>query len=92
MISDKMEYLNFCRSQDEHGSNFTITDKKGNILKQKGTIKILGYTVNKNNDMESHMSAMVSKINYSYNKIRGAMPYLRDKENKIIIESKLNAN
>ena len=35
------------------------------------------------------MSLLVGKINNSYNKIHGAMPYLDKKEKKIILESKL---
>ena len=32
---DKMEFLNFCCDNNEQGSNFTITDNHGSIIKQK---------------------------------------------------------
>ena len=41
---DKTEFLNFNKHNEDDESDFTITDDKGYILKQKKTIKILGYT------------------------------------------------
>ena len=67
----------------------TISDNKGNIIHQKRTIKILGYTVNRFNDLENHLSSMTAKITNSFNKIRGALPFMDQRSKKIIIESKL---
>ena len=55
---EKTEFLNFSRGKDNPEANFHIFYHKGNILKQRDTIKILGYTINKANDLDNHMSIL----------------------------------
>ena len=75
---DKTEFLNFNKQEDD-GANFVITDEKKNIIKQNNTIKILGYRINRSNNLENHISGLVSKINFTYNKIKGALSYMNTK-------------
>ena len=87
---DKTEFINLSKEYNaDENLNFTIRDDKGNILKQKPTIKVLGYIINHKNDMENHISALYGKISSTYNDIKGAIPYLDKKNKKIIINSKL---
>ena len=86
---EKTEFLMFNRNKESEDDPITIHDNKGNIIEEKKTIKILGYTVNRCNDLENHLSSLTAKITSSYNKIRGALPYMDQKSKKIIIESKL---
>ena len=51
----------------------------GNILKQKKSMKILGYMINKDNSLDNHMSTLMSKMTNSYNNIRGAILFLSPK-------------
>ena len=77
---DKTEFMNLYTENDEDEyASFTIPDDKGNIINQKYTIKILGYTVNKNNDLKNHISALYGKVNNTYHKIKGALPFLSQK-------------
>ena len=85
---DKTEFLNFDKPENE-GANFIITDEKKNIIKQNNTIKILGYRINRNNNLANHISGLVSKINFSYNKIKGVLPYMNMKNRKIVIDAKI---
>ena len=86
---EKTEFLIFNRNKESEDNPITIYDNKGNIINEKKTIKILGYTVNRYNDLENHLSSLTAKITNSFNKIRGALPYMDQKSKKIIIESKL---
>merc|ERR1711954_545075 len=85
---DKTEFLNFDKPENE-GANFIITDEKKNIIKQKKSIKILGYRINRNNNLANHISGLVSKINFTYNKIKGVLPYMNKKNRKIVIDAKI---
>merc|ERR1712081_106762 len=90
--SDKTEFINFENTNDnDTEANFTITDTKGNLIKQKDTMKILGIRINRNNNMESHISSLNGKICTVYNKIRGTLQYLTDKNRQIIIEAKVKS-
>ena len=86
---EKTEFLMFNRNKDNEDDEITISDNKGNIITERKTIKILGYTVNRCNDLENHLSSLSAKITSTYNKIKGALPYMDSKSKKIIIESKL---
>ena len=79
----------YSRDNSVPESKFTIIDNYGNIIEQQNTIKVLGYIINQKNDMESHISALYGKISHTYNNIKGAIPYLNEKNKKIIIDSKL---
>ena len=70
-------------------ANFTILDNKGDILKQKNTMKILGYTVNRENNLETHMSVCMSKMNRTYNSIRSVLPRMTVKNRRIILNAKI---
>ena len=59
------------------------------ILERKRTIKILGFKVNKVNNLDDHMSWLTSKAVMSFNKIRGHTKFMTPKTRKIIIESKI---
>ena len=86
---DKTEFLNFSRDNNDDESKFTITDDQGNIIDQKSTIKVLGYIINQKNDLEGHLSALFGKISKQYNNIKGAIPFLSERNKKIIIDVKL---
>ena len=86
---DKTEFMLFSKSSEESTERLTISDDKGNILQRKRTVKILGFKVNKTNNLDDHMSWLTSKAVMSYNKIRGHAKYMTPKTRKIIIESKI---
>lgn len=79
----------FSKSSEESSEKLTISDDKGNILKRKRTVKILGFKVNKINNLDDHMSSLTSKAVMTYNKIRGHAKFMAPKTRKIIIESKI---
>ena len=84
----KTEYMNmFTNNEDNPDARFTITDDKGNIVKQKRTMKVLGYTINYANDMEAHMGKLIN----SYIKLKPAIPFMSKKVKKIILNSKLKS-
>ena len=73
--ADKTEFMNFVQTHEEAESVLTITDDQGNLIKMKKTINILGYKVNKENNLEDHMAALMSRITLSHNKIKGQLRY-----------------
>merc|ERR1711954_401103 len=79
----------FSRNSEEVIDSLNITDDKGKILSKKKTIKILGFKVNKNNNLDDHLSSLTSKAVMTFNKMRNHMNYMSLKSRKIIIESKI---
>ena len=55
---DKTEYINFT-NETEKAAKFTIGDEQGNIIEQKEIIKILGYRINKQNNLDNHISRLI---------------------------------
>ena len=86
---DKTKFINFSRDNNDDESKFTISDDQGNIIDQKQTFKVLGYIINQKNDLEGHLSALFGKISKQYNNIKGAIPFLSERNKKIIIDAKL---
>ena len=66
-----------------------IVDDKGNIVKVKTTMKVLGIKINCENNMRTHLSHMMSKIVMTYNKVRDALPFASQENCKVIINSKV---
>ena len=87
--ADKTEFMNFVCSHEEADSALTITDDKGNLIRWKKTIRILGYKVNKENNLEDNMAALTSKIALSHNKIKGQLRYMTPKTRKVVLDAKL---
>ena len=87
--SDKTEFLNIEKDDGPNEADFTILDSKGNILKQKNNMKILGYTVNCENNLETHMSVCMAKMNRTYNNIRNVLPRMNIKNRRIILNAKI---
>ena len=52
-------------------------------------MKILDIIINRENNMYEHLSAMMNRIQITYNKIRGALRFMNVKKRKMIIESKI---
>ena len=89
---DKTEFMNLFTNKDEDAdAKFKIPDKKGNIIEQQNTMKILGYEINNNNTMEAHMCSLMSKMAYSHFKLKGAIPYMSTRNKKIILEAKIKS-
>ena len=77
--ASKTKFLNFGKSDENDDASFTITDDQGKTINQKKTIKVLGYRVNKENTLENHISALAARITGTYQKIKGALPFLTPK-------------
>ena len=68
---------------------FNITNTQGNIIMQKKTLKNLGYTINKEKNLDVQMETLMTKVKPGFRKIRGEIPFLNLKNRKIILEAKL---
>ena len=71
--------------------NLISQKKRGNIVKQKHTMKVLGNMVNRMKNMNAHMFSLMAKLTNSYIKIKGAIPFMNKGNKKIILESKLKS-
>ena len=67
--ADKTKFMNFEKSSDDAAPNLIIIDDKGNMIPKKKMIKILGYKVNKDDNLEDHMASLMTKIKLSHNEI-----------------------
>ena len=72
-------------------NNLFIVDNENNIICVAKTMKILSIIINRENNMYEHLSAMMNRIQITYNKIRGALRFMNVKRRKIIVESKINS-
>ena len=69
--------------------DYTILDNKGNIVKPKRIMKILGIRVNKDNNMRNHLDHLNARVTSTYNSLREAIPYMTPENRKTMINSKL---
>ena len=87
--SDKTEFLCMEKDDGENQADFTILDDKRDILKQKNNMKILGYTINRDNNLETHMSVCMAKMNRTFNNLRNVLPRMTVKNRRIILNAKI---
>merc|ERR1711954_35036 len=85
--SHKTEYMHMDKNIDKN--LHTITDEKGNIVKPKTVMKVLGIKINKNNNLRAHISYMNSKVTMTYNKIKEALPFMTSMVRKIVFNAKI---
>ena len=66
-----------------------IEDINSNTINAANSSKVLRITVNKEISLDAHISSPTTKIQLTYNKIRGAIRFMDTKTKEIIIESKI---
>merc|ERR1711954_581301 len=81
----------FTDNNEDDDAKFTISDEKGNTIEQQKTMRVLGYEVNNKNNLEAHMSSLMSRMSYSHFKLREALPYMTSKNKKIILDAKIRS-
>ena len=80
---EKTEFMTmFSANNDDNEAKLDIKDNKGNIVHQKRNMKVLSYTVNKQNNMDVQMCSLTGKVTNSYIKIKGAIPFMNDRNKK----------
>ena len=83
----KTEFI--CMDKSIETENLTISDEKDNIILPVNTMKVLGIRINKDNNLRSHLSTLLSKMQLTYNKLKDCLPHISKKNQRIIIDSKI---
>merc|ERR1711954_42789 len=52
-------------------------------------MKVLGYIINKKNNLDNHLLSIMSKMTSTYLKIKDALPLMSKRNRKIVLESKI---
>ena len=88
--SDKTELMVIPPSGGTPPEMYILTDS-GDFISSASQVKILGVIFNNQNNMQSHASALASKIGLTYRKLKPYIQHAPPAQRKVILMSKLES-
>ena len=88
--SSKTELLSVPYGNEENPNVFVMT-QEGNIIKSSKQVKILGIRFNESNNMNAHVSSILSSIGLAFNWLKPYLQHALMQQRRIIIQSKLES-
>ena len=86
----KTEFIHIRKMTSKNESISIKTDKYE--INSKNSMKILGFVTNDRMTLDSHLSAMMSKIGLEYHKLRPALNYMDLQTRRIVIDAKVRTH
>merc|ERR1711954_331289 len=68
-----------------------ITNADNKKLKAQNSMKILGFTLNARDEMDTHLSKVKSRIGMEYHKIKPYLKWMNLNDRKTIVNSKMRS-
>ena len=88
--SSKTELLSVPYGNEENPDVFVMT-QEGNIIKSSKQVKILGICFNESNNINAHVSSILSSIGLAFNRLKPYLQHASMQQRRIIIQSKLES-